>query len=249
MAGTYRPTFTNYQAISPHNCSIYDADPQPPGPDKTFRGGRGIVLLEQEVLFPYEVSEAEFLIAVGLCGPANSSGARDLSAWVGPGARFWAGHPPDGANSWMNYAVIGPNGRIAYAFAGEHAVLPIASGGQVESWQVTQYELIPGTGQPVEIDFGGAPQTDASTSGPTPPPMLPPDRLAETLWQANDPCASLRRIAAALDLTGRGDLLPLRARDSDGPQACADLFKDLTRRLRGEAPPAATAATFLWTLP
>ncbi len=251
MAGTYQPTFSNYQAIDPRSCNIYDADPTDLGPAKTVRGGRGIVLLEQEVLFPYQISETEFLLAIGLCGPANSSGARTLSAWVGPGARFWAGHPPEGANNWMNFAVIGPNGRIAYAFAGEHAVLPIAAGGQVESWQMTQYELVPGTGQTVEIEFGGGVGAGAGGGAPTPTPpaMLPPDRLAETLWQTQDPCAGLRRIAAALDLTGRGDLLPTRARDGDGPQACADLYKDLIRRLRGEPPPAPPTAAFLWTLP
>jgi hypothetical protein len=249
MAGTYQPTFSNYQAIDPRSCNIYSADPTDPGPAKTVRGGRGIILLEQEVLFPYQISETEFLLAIGLCGPAHSSGVRDLSAWVGPGARFWAAQPPEGANNWMNFAVIGPNGRIAHAFAGDHAVLPIAAGGRVESWLVTQYELVPGTGQTVEIEFGAGSSAGSAPPAPTPPVLLPADRLAETLWQTHDPCAALRRIAAALDMTGRGDLLPVRARDGDGPQACADLYKDLTRRLRGEPPPVPSPAAFLWTLP
>ncbi|WP_322890471.1 MULTISPECIES: hypothetical protein [unclassified Yoonia] len=246
MAGTYRPNFVSYQAIYPRSCNINVNDPRPLGPDRVVSAGQGVLYLQDDVMFPYEISENAYLTAFGLCGPAHAGGARDLSAWVGQGARFWASAPPDRADPGINYAVTGSDGRIAYALAADHAVLPLEAGGQVEGWQIVQYEHVPGTGGPVAIDVGAAAPA-ASGTVPAPPAMMPPDVLAERYWQTGDPCAAVRRIKAAFDMTGQSDLLPVPAGDAAGPQACAELHTDLLRRLRGQESAPAARPVFLWT--
>jgi hypothetical protein len=248
MTGPYRPVFANFQATRPGMCHLGNGSDMPLGSPLNLTAGSGSVVLGSYPFYPYAVSESEFMLAIGLCGPVNNSGARGLSEWVGAGAHFWAAEPPERAHESMDFLVTGTDGRVAIAKAGDHGVLPISAGGRIESWFVTLYEIVPGNGQRVEIGFGGAGDTAERPNRPA-PGMLPPERVAEIIWQGDDPCAALRRIAAMLDMTGQGDLLPLRAGADDGPQACADLYRDLQRRLRGEAPPAQVVPVFLWTLP
>ena len=246
--GTYRPIASEYQSVYPPTCLIASREARALGPDMTMTAQDGSLTWGQTPAFPYAVSENELLVVLGLCGAANPNGDRSLSDWVGPGARLWAKLPPDSAVDSMDYLVVGPNGRMAHAMAVDHGIFPPSAGGNVESWHVTHYELLPGSGTVVEI---GLDQAGTGTPPPARPEPLSPAAIADRLWVGADPCSAMRKLEAALVLGGKGDVLAMRTGDSEGPQACADRYRALSRQLRGDpAPaPADSVPVFLWTLP
>jgi hypothetical protein len=243
--GTYRPVAWSHDLPRPALGCRGQRIAATPGPDRVLSRDAGGVLrvMGRVALYRYPTTPADFLTLTDQCPPMLTHQGLPALDWAVEGAvAIWSDDPPDAFGPGSGFRVLGPDRMTEMVWAGP------------SEWVVTLLERVADEqGRPVRprIDRGRAGPPNGVR--PMPPPLPLPQILARFPADPGQPCASVLRLIAALEVAGLVPDLVAAARAALGPGPadpvrCARVEQDLRGQAAAQAGPVPVAVPFLWGL-
>lgn len=242
--GTYRPVAWSHDLPRPALGCRGERLAATPGPDRTLtRDADAVLRVNGRVaLFRYPIAPADVLTLTDQCPPMlNHQGLPALDWAVDGAVAIWSDDPPERFGAGSGFRVLGPDRMTEMVWAGPN------------EWVVTLLERVADAqGRPVAPRVTRGRAEPPGATRPMPPPLTLPQVLARFPADPGQPCASVLRLIAALDLAGAADLVAAARADLGpgpaDPVRCARVEQDLRARALGRGDPAPVLVPFLWGL-